>query len=398
MLSSGLLEFLFYLLIPVVLVSFFQGRQSNDSTVARKKLFTRADYTVYALLLLLGACYACIAMFNPPPNVFKTIDAHPSSGCSDLRAQLRTYASSHPHILPISGPIPVSTKNDAQFDLLNYYMSSAYGQLDFLVDRFCTFDEDRDIYLKFGERAFMQSISSSFGPRGMSPIVSSHGSDVMAGFADIGFTLFAASSLFFTYLPALVAVGIVTMPFFVTDFAPSRARVRPWGVLALTIVFCADMYWLFVVPTSIASRQRVLVSAWIVSPDHTNPRVFFADSTIYTRRVYIAACVISVAAIDFLTSSRQTDVQLLKSCVDEQSKALAVAKDHTVLETAVLLSHELRDRMVSMWKREQVAREKVFSDEFKQVYEDTARETKSVQWVEQNAPVALKRFGLGVAR
>ncbi|KAJ2581214.1 hypothetical protein IWW49_006050, partial [Coemansia sp. RSA 1797] len=89
---------------------------------------------------------------------------------------------------------------------------------------------------------------------------------------------------------------------------------------------------------------------------------------------------------------------LLKSCVDEQSKALAVAKDHTVLETAVLLSHELRDRMVSMWKREQVAREKVFSDEFKQVYEDTARETKSVQWVEQNAPVALKRFGLGVAR
>ncbi|KAJ2156903.1 hypothetical protein IW143_005479, partial [Coemansia sp. RSA 520] len=136
MLSSGLLEFLFYLLIPVVLVSFFQGRQSNDSTVARKKLFTRADYTVYALLLLLGACYACIATFNPPPNVFKTIDAHPSSGCSDLRAQLRSYASSHPHILPISGPIPVSTKNDAQFDLLNYYMSSAYGQLDFLVDRF----------------------------------------------------------------------------------------------------------------------------------------------------------------------------------------------------------------------------------------------------------------------
>ncbi|KAJ2660929.1 hypothetical protein IW148_003603 [Coemansia sp. RSA 1199] len=398
MLSSGLLEFLFYLLIPVVLVSFFQGRQSNDSSVARKKQFSRADYAVYALLLLLGASYVCVAVLNPPPNVFKTINAHPSSGCSDLRSQLRTYARTHPHVLPISGPIPVSTKNDAQFDLLNYYMGSEYGQLDFLVDRFCTFDEDRHVYLKFGERAFMQSISSSFGPRGMSPIVSSHGSDVMAGFADIGFVLFATSSLFFAYLPALATVGIVTMPFFVTDFAPSRARVRPWGVLALTIVFCADIYWLFVVPTISTARQRSLVSAWIISPDHTDPRVFFADSTMYTRRVFIAACVVSVAVIDYLTSSRQTDVQLLKSCVEEQSKALAVAKDHTVLETAVLLSHELRDRMVSMWKREQVARDKVFSDEFKQVYEDTARETKSVQWVEQNAPVALERFGLGVAR
>ncbi|KAJ2286923.1 hypothetical protein IWW55_006850, partial [Coemansia sp. RSA 2706] len=42
------------------------------------------------------------------------------------------------------------------------------------------------------------------------------------------------------------------------------------------------------------------------------------------------------------------------------------------------------------------ARDRVFADaEFTAKYEKTALETKSKQWVEQNGPVALKRFGVG---
>ncbi|KAJ1848839.1 hypothetical protein LPJ70_000811 [Coemansia sp. RSA 2708] len=401
MLSSGLIEFLFYLLIPVVLVNFLQGQHTNDSSLARKKKFSRSDYIVYGSLVALAAAYFSVALFNPPPNVFKRIGASPRMHCHDLRERLAEYGRSNPEIIPSSGIPTLAMKNDRQFELLDYYMGSSYGSLDFLIDRFCTYDEDRDVYLKFGEDAFMHSISSSFGPRGMSPRVAmpnggkSQG-DFIAEFPDIGFLLHSVASQFFTYLPAFVLVGLVTTPFFVTEFAPSRVYVRPWGVITLAILFFADMYWLFTVPTQAKLRRSGLSTLWIVSPDSNDPVMFYADAAAYTRKLFLAVSLIAFLFMDYLTSSRQTDIQLLKKCIAEQTNALTYSKDHTVLETAVLLSDRLRDRMVAMWRRERTARDRVFADaEFTAKYEKTALETKSKQWVEQNGPVALKRFRVG---
>ncbi|KAJ2817034.1 hypothetical protein IWW50_006299, partial [Coemansia erecta] len=122
MLSSGLIEFLFYLLIPVVLVSFFQGRQSNDTSLARKKRLCQSDYIVYISLVSLAALYFIHAIFQPPPNVFKRIDASPHLPCQPLRAQLREYGRTHPSTLPATGVPTVAMKNDRSFALLDYYM------------------------------------------------------------------------------------------------------------------------------------------------------------------------------------------------------------------------------------------------------------------------------------
>ncbi|KAJ2456181.1 hypothetical protein EV183_000107 [Coemansia sp. RSA 2336] len=399
MLSSGLIEFLLYLLVPVVLVNFLQGRHSSDNSRARRKQLSRIDYLVYSSLVGVAIAYFGLATLSQPSNVIKRIGASPYSACYELRDRLSAYGKAHPKIIPAEGIPSIENKNDRSFDLLNYYMGSEYGKMDFLIDRFCTFPEDRDAYLKFGEDVFMNSIASSFGPRGMSPRVAMPNKaaqgDYITEYPDIGFLLHSVASQFFTYLPAFILVGLVTTPFFVSEFAPSRVYVRPWGVITLAVLFFADMYWLFMVPTQAKLRPTGVSTLWIISPDGYSSIMFYADSASYTRKIFIAVCLIAFFFMDYLTSSRQTDIQLLKQCIEEQTAVLSYSKDHTVLETAVLLSDRLRERMVAMWRREKKARDRLFTDsDFKAKYEKTALETKSKQWVDHNAPVALERFGI----
>ncbi|KAJ2608733.1 hypothetical protein H4S08_004334 [Coemansia sp. RSA 1365] len=398
MISSGLVEFLLYLLIPVVLINFLQGRQSKDNSLAWKKRLSRGDYVVYGSLLLVALGYFISASVDKPPNVFKRIGASPHSLCNELREKLVEYSQSHPETHPLDG-IPTSDmKKNREFELLEYYQGSEHGQLDFLVDRFCAYDEDRDAYLKFGEQAFLNSISGNFGQRGKSArIVSSSGtqSEFFSEFADIGLLLYATASTFFVYLPAFVLVGLVTTPFAVTEFAPSRVYVRPWGVIMLCTLLFGDIYWLFTVPASSKLRKSGLTTLWIVSPDSTDSAMFYADASAYTRKLFIAVGLVAFLFMDYMTSSRQTDIQLLKQCIVEQNNALSLSKNHTLLETAVLLSDRLRERLYSLWKREHAAREKVFADhEFRKLYEKTTMETKSKQWVDKNSPLALKSFGI----
>ncbi|KAJ2077763.1 hypothetical protein H4R24_004924 [Coemansia sp. RSA 988] len=398
MISSGLVEFLLYLLVPVVLINFLQGRQSKDSSLARRSKLSRSDYVVYGSILVLACGYFISASVSQPPNVFKRIGASPHSLCSDLREKLAEYSRSHPETHPLDG-IPTSNmKKERDFELVEYYLGSEHGRLDFLVDRFCAYDEDRDAYLKFGEQAFLNSISSNFGQRGKSArITSSSGSqgDFLSEFSDIGLLLYATASNFFVYLPAFIVVGLMTTPFAVTDFAPSRVYVRPWGVIMLCTLLFGDIYWLFTVPTSTKQRRSGLTTLWIVSPDSTDPVMFYADASAYTRKLFIAVSLVAFLFMDYMTSSRQTDIQLLKQCITEQNNALSFSKNHTLLETAVLLSDRLRERLYALWKRERIAREKVFADhEFKELYEKITLETKSKQWVDKHSPLALKTFGI----
>ncbi|KAJ1951740.1 hypothetical protein GGI12_006412 [Dipsacomyces acuminosporus] len=99
--------------------------------------------------------------------------------------------------------------------------------------------------------------------------------------------------------------------------------------------------------------------------------------------------------MDILTSSRQTDIQLLKQCIDTQASGLRLAKNHTVLETSVFVSTKLRDRLVALWKREEQAREHLFAQQdFVAEYEDVSLKTKSKQWTDHVLPSALRDFGV----
>ncbi|KAJ1733371.1 hypothetical protein LPJ61_001594 [Coemansia biformis] len=396
MLSSGLIEFLLYLLVPVVLVNFLRGRQSKDSSFARKRRLVRADYLFYASLALLAAGYFASVSFWQPPNVFKRINASPLSSCDALRERLAAYAESYPEIAPPGGIPSENSKLASSFARLEYYQASEYGRMDFLIDRFCAYDADRDAYLKFGEHAFLGSIFSDFGSRGTSPRTKNKAQKGIApGFADIGFMLYMAATQAFTYLPAFVLVGLLTTSLTATDFAPSRVYLRPWGVIMLGTLYCADIYCLCVVPTLTKQRLGGVSTLWIVSPDSTDPAAFYADATEYTRGLFLAASLAAFMCMDYLTSSRQTDIQLLKMCLDEQSDMLAASKNHTVLETAVLLSSRLRERLVAQWRREEEVRAELFADSsFAQKYDRAALESKSKQWIESNAPAALRSFGI----
>ncbi|KAJ2374851.1 hypothetical protein IW150_002870, partial [Coemansia sp. RSA 2607] len=156
MLSSGLISFLLYLVVPVVLVSFFRGRKTNDQGQrVHKKYFSLGDVITYATLALLAASYMYSATYNRPENVFRKISIHPQSPCAVLRHRLAQYAAKHPEIAPADGIPSQHDKTSSAFDRRAYYKASEYGHMDFLVDRFCAFDEDRDVYLKFGETVFM---------------------------------------------------------------------------------------------------------------------------------------------------------------------------------------------------------------------------------------------------
>ncbi|KAJ2712474.1 hypothetical protein H4R19_002731 [Coemansia spiralis] len=398
MLSAGLIEFLLYLLVPVVLVGFLRGWGSKDTSIARQQRLVRADYVFYAALALVAGCYFVSASLALPPNVFKRIGASPLASCGSLREQLAIYEERYPAIAPPGGVPGELAKRAPQFDLLEYYRASEYGRMDFLVDRFCAFSEDRDVYLKFGEHAFIESIASDFGPRGTSPrrrATTQH--RAQGGFAvddpEIGFVLYRIAELVFTYLPAFVLVGLLTTPLTTTDFAPSRSSLRAWGVLMLGTLLVADAYWLFAVPTPIKQRLAGMSKLWIVSPDSADPAAFFADATDYTRKLFIAVSLGAFALMDCLMSPRQTDVQLLRRCIAEQNDMLAASKNHTVLETAVLLSGRLRERFIAQWRREKDARDELFADnDFAQKYDNAACESKSKQWLEANAPQAIQGF------
>ncbi|KAJ2002437.1 hypothetical protein GGI04_003342 [Coemansia thaxteri] len=401
MLSRGLIEFLLYLLVPVIFVNFTRSRKAKDNSVARSRPLSLRDYIAYASLASLAALYMLSATYRQPHNVFKRIDAAPQSPCFVLRQTLSEYAATNQHILPSDGVPTPADKISGVLNLKSYYLESEYGRLDFLVDRFCKFDEDRSIYLKYGEQAFLNSISSDFGPHGTTArtaMPSGNGGDkadggFMSEFPDTAYLLYAASSQFFTYLPAFVLVGLLTTPFLTTDFAPSRVHARSWGIIALSTLFFADLYWLFTTPTPTKLRAAWPPTIWILSPDSTDPMFFFADASAYTRQVFLGLCLITFTAMDYMTSSKQTDVQILKMCIEEQGKVIVSAKNHTVLETSVLLSTRLRDRLVAMWKREQRARESVFADgDFATKYQEVSQSTKSKQWAENTFPAAISGF------
>ncbi|KAJ1959946.1 hypothetical protein GGI12_004068, partial [Dipsacomyces acuminosporus] len=235
MLSAGLIEFLLYLIVPVVLINFMSGWHTKDTSAARNKLRSLGDYLTYTCLLCTVLWYVWTASHCQPPNYFKQIDASPQAPCFVLRHKLAEYAREHPDIVPEGGIPTQQQKSNSEFDRLTYYQNSKYGHLDFLTDRFCKYDEDRDTYLKFGEDVFLNSISSNFGPRGVSArdtMPDGSGGNKRGSFisqySKMGYSIYAAATQFFTYLPAFVVVGIVTTPFFITESAPSRANGRPW--------------------------------------------------------------------------------------------------------------------------------------------------------------------------
>ncbi|KAJ2453820.1 hypothetical protein GGF42_003738, partial [Coemansia sp. RSA 2424] len=373
-----------------------------DGNVARNRALSLGDCIVYASLAGLSALYISSAAYQQPPNLFKRIGATPQSPCHLLRQRLGDYASSNPHILPPGGiPAPINKFHGGAASPAEYYSASEYGRLDFLVDRFCEFDEDRSVYLKFGEQAFLNSIASDFGPEGRSARMAMPGgakasdgsSSFLSEFRDTAYLLYAASAQFLTYLPAFVLIGLLTTPLFATNFAPSRPFARPWGVITLSTLFFADLYWLCTVPTSTQLRTAGSMSIWILSPDRTDPMIFYADAAAYTRQVFLGLSLIVFLAMDYMTSSKQTDIQLLKMCIEEQGKTLAAAKNHTILETSVLLSARLREKLVAVWKREQRTREDVLADkEFAAKYDEVASATKSKQWATHTLPGALNSF------
>ncbi|KAI8320613.1 hypothetical protein GQ54DRAFT_210834 [Martensiomyces pterosporus] len=400
MFSSGLVEFLLYLVVPVVFINFMSGRHTKDSSSAKKKVLSLGDYIAYASLIGTAALYVWSATHGQPPNFFKQIDANPHAPCFIIRHKLADYVREHPEIVPASGIPTAQQKSDSDFDRLAYYRGSNYGQMDFLADRFCQYSEDRDVYLKFGEDVFLNSMSSDFGPRGVSARETMpNGGNKKAGFisefSETGYSLYAAATQFFTYLPAFAVIGIITTPFFVTESAPSRSNGRPWAVITLCTLYFADLYSLFTTPGNAKHRVASGTTLWIISPDQTDAMLFYADSSLYTRKIFLGTCLAAFLIMDYLTSSRQTDVQLLKQCIEAQSSGLALAKNHTVLETSVLLSGKLRDRLVALWRREEQAREQLFAQqELVEKYKDVAAKTKSRQWTEHVLPGALQSFGL----
>ncbi|KAJ2726997.1 hypothetical protein GGI07_000114 [Coemansia sp. Benny D115] len=394
MLSSGLVEFLLYLLVPLIIINFLRGRNSKDSSLARKNRFSQIDIITYTSLAVLAAFYMYSAMYSQPPNVFKRLGMHHQAPCHTMRKRLSHVATRRPHIVPAGGIPTDLEKANKDFDRLAYYQGSEYGRMDFLIDRFCLYDEDRSVYLKYGESVFLESISSDFGPRGTTSRISPSVTGMMAQWSDVGFVLHSMSSQIMTYMPAFVLVGLITTPFAVTEFAPSRMNVRPWCVITLSTLLAADLFWMFTVPTDTKMRVERTSTLWIISPDSTSAVVFFADSAAYTRRVFLAISMLAFVAMDFLTSSRQTDVQVLKHCIAKQEETLRNAKNHTMLETAVMMSTPLRDRSVALWRREQNVREQVFADEsFKATYATVSAETKSTSWARKTIPKVLAAFG-----
>ncbi|KAJ2417134.1 hypothetical protein GGI10_000411 [Coemansia sp. RSA 2530] len=397
MLSAGLIEFLLYLLVPVILVKFLRNRKEKDNSLKHSRALSLGDYVAYFSLAGLAALYMLSATYRQPPNIFKRIDAAPQYPCQLLLQRLGDYARNNPHILPSEG-IPDSTGKPYGATGILDYEGSEYGRMAFLVDRFCAFDEDRSVYLKFGEEAFLNSIASDFGPDKRSariamPGPKGSGSNFMTEFRDTAYLLYAASAQFLTYLPAFVLVGLLTTPLLATNFAPSRPSARPWGVITLSTLFFADLYWLCTTPTSTELRTAGAMSVWILSPDRTDPMFFYADAAAYSRQVFLGLSLIVFMAMDYMTSTKQTDVQLLKTCIEEQGKTLVAAKNHTILETSVLLSARLREKLVAVWKKEQLAREGALSDKtFAAKYDDVATSTKSKQWAEHMLPAAISSF------
>ncbi|KAJ1861600.1 hypothetical protein LPJ57_006491 [Coemansia sp. RSA 486] len=389
----AVLKYPLYAVATLVLVSFFRGRQTNNKNQVRSKQFSLGDLAAYALLAVLAASYMQTAAFNRQPNVFKQLGLAPTSSCPALRQRLAYYATKTPGIVPEQGIPPQKVKNSSAFDRLAYYKQSEYGRMDFLVDRFCTYPEDRDVYLKFGQSVFLQAISSDFGPRGTSPRSStsnSAGNRLMTEFSDIGYILNAGAALFFEYLPALALVGLITTQFFATEFAPSRIHARPWFVITMCTVMVADFYWLFTVPTSTNARTANKSNVWIVSPDGTDPLAFFADSAAYTRNLVMAMVLIGFIFMDYVISPRQTDVQMLQQCVKNQENLFSNAKNRTMLETAVMTSTALRDRAVAEWKIHQKTRERVLEDEnLSAKFEDAVKRAKGDAWVREKLPTVF---------
>ncbi|KAJ1646750.1 hypothetical protein LPJ64_001795 [Coemansia asiatica] len=387
------LKFPLYAVATLVLVSFFRGRQAKTANQVRSKQFSLGDFVTYTLLAVLAASYMQTAVFNRPQNVFKQLGLAPTSPCPALRQRLAHFAAKNPDTVPEQGIPLQKIKNSSGFDRKAYYQQNKYGQMDFLVDRFCAFPEDRDVYLKFGETVFLQSISSDFGPRGTSARIamsSAAGSGLMTEFPDTGYILNAGSALFFTYLPALILVGLITTQFFATDFAPSRVHARPWFVIVLCTMVAADMYWLFTVPTSLNARVTRNSSVFILSPDGTDALAFFADSAEYTRSVLLALALISFIFMDYIISPRQTDVQILQQCVRNQEHLFNNAKNRTMLETAVMTSSSLRDKAVAEWKVHQKIRERVLEDEdLNAKFEDAVKRARGDAWVREKLSTIL---------
>lgn len=405
MLSPGLIKFLFYISGPAILVRIITSRRRSNAnssdTASKKPTLSLGDYITYISLAVFATAYLATATYHQSENIFKRIDVDPRASCYRIRLALADFGHNNPQVLPPDSNIPTLKEKTANADVLEYYQGSEYGQMDFLVDRFCKYEEDKNAYLRFGQTIFLNSISSDFGPRGISPRITTasnnekNSGSLMSEFPDVGLLLYAVASHFFVYLPVFVLAGMLTTPFMVTGFAPSRMNVRPWFIIILCTLFSADLYWLFTVPTSTKLRTNSASTMWILSPDMSDPLVFFADASEYTRKLLLGTSLLLFIAIDYMLSSRQTDVQLLKQCISEQSDGLVVAKNHTVLETSVFMCQRLRDRLVAVWKREQLARESLFTNgEFVDKYDRVSETTKSKQWADQTAASALDGLSL----
>ncbi|KAJ2557752.1 hypothetical protein EV175_001154 [Coemansia sp. RSA 1933] len=400
MIPPGLVQLILYMVGPLVLINFLRGRKSKDGSVARRNKLSKADYITYGSLLGLALVYIYMALCAKPANVFKTIGASPYESCHILRKKLATYVEANPSIIPAGG-IPTNTeKSMTSFDTNAYYTDSKYGHLDFLVDRFCRYKEDVDIYLKFGEDAFMNSVSSDFGPKMISPrnTMPNEGkgaSKFLAGLPDIGFMLYAISSMFFSYLPAFLLIGLLTTPFATTKFAPSRIYARPWGVIMMATLLFSEIYWMITVPTSTNARTSSGSTVWVFSPDHRSAVLFFADAATYTRYLFLATSIVAFFVMDYVTSSRQTDIQLLKHAISEAATLFVSTKNQTVLNTSIMTSDRLRDRYVARYKQEQKAIEAVFADEeFEQKYQTVAKQTNSKHWAKKATEKTMTELGL----
>ncbi|KAJ2524013.1 hypothetical protein GGI11_001116 [Coemansia sp. RSA 2049] len=400
MIPPGLVQFVLYMVGPVVLVNFLRGRQSKDSSVARKNRLSRADYITYGSLVGVALVHLYVGLNARPENIFRTIDAAPFQPCHVLREKLTSYAKQTPSIVPASGIPTVVEKSMKSFDSKAYYTGSKYGHLDFLVDRFCNYKEDTDVYLRFGEDVFMNSVASDFGadmisPRNTMPNGGKGANQFFAEFPDIGFLLYAVASMFFCYLPALMLIGVLTTPFTTSKFAPSRVYARPWGIIMLVTLFFSDLYWMITVPTSASTRVSNASTVWIVSPDDRSAVLFFADSATYTRHLFLALCLLAFLAMDYATSSRQTDIQLLKHAITDAASLFVASKNQTMLSVSIMMSERLRDRYVARFKQEQKAMEAVFSDaEFEEKYQKLAKQTNSKHWAERTASKAMDELGI----
>ncbi|KAJ1948340.1 hypothetical protein EC988_005215 [Linderina pennispora] len=382
MLTWNMLEYLLYLLVPVLLLRYFGSRGSRGDGLVRDRRRTLTDYVVYSSLLLTGVLYLYTAVYMPPPNIFKELGVASRAPCYVLRKRLGHLAQQRPWTVPDTGIPTQQQKARGDFARLSYYQSSQYGQWDFLVDRFCRFDSDRILYARMGQSVYLEA--GAFGERGMD-VLETAGHGVLAGVPDAMHVVRAVALQLAVYLPVLAVAGAATLPVMATRRAPSRPAWRVWAVTLAGVLWAADLYAL------LSGADGAL----LLSPDGYAASEFYHDAVTYTRLLLLGLCCLVFLAMDLVMAGRETDVQLLRECNKELAGVLALTKNHTMLETAVMLDTPLRDRLAALWRREEKARQSVFADkEFGEKYRLEVERTRSQRWVDQARGAAGRSLGL----